>query len=276
MIELPHVPERGNKPRNKGVTMVMDKGLSLRQAEDMINASGHLVDFVKLGFGTSYVSRNIQDKIALYKSAGIRTYLGGTFFEAFMVRNMFDDYLRLCIDKLKLDTIEVSDGSILIDHDSKCEYISKISHHCTVLSEVGSKEAGILISPNKWKQMMHDELQAGAWKVIAEARESGNVGIYRPSGKAHVSLINKILNKIKQEDIIWEAPVKSQQVYFIKLLGSDVNLGNIAPEEVIPLETLRLGLRGDTFFTFLPKEVAEGWIPEYKNNEKEDLSEAKA
>jgi len=276
MIELPHVPERGNKPRTKGVTMVMDKGLSLRQAEDMISASGHLVDFVKLGFGTSYVSKNIKDKIALYKSAGIRTYLGGTFFEAFMVRNMFDDYLRLCVDQLKLDTIEVSDGSILINHDRKCGYISKISQHCTVLSEVGSKEAGILISPNKWKQMMHDELQAGAWKVIAEARESGNVGIYRPSGKAHVSLINKILNKIKQEDIIWEAPVKSQQVYFIKLLGSDVNLGNIAPEEVIPLETLRLGLRGDTFFSFLPREVAEGWIPEYKNDEKKDVTETQA
>jgi len=273
MIELPHIPQRGEKPRSKGVTMVMDKGLSLRQAEDMISASGHLIDFVKLGFGTSYVSNNVNDKIALYKSAGIRPYLGGTFFEAFMVRNMFDDYMRLVIDKLKLDTIEVSDGSIQINHDSKCKYISKLSRHLTVLSEVGSKEAGILISPNKWKQMMHDELQAGAWKVIAEARESGNVGIYRPSGKAHVSLIHKILNKIKQEDIIWEAPIKSQQVYFIKLLGSDVNLGNIAPDDIIPLETLRLGLRGDTFFTFLPREVAEGWIPEYKNGEKENVEE---
>ena len=271
MIELPHVPKREAKPRNKGVTMVMDKGLSLRQAEDMISSSGHLVDFVKLGFGTSYVSKNVNDKIALYKSANIRPYLGGTFFEAFMVRNMFDDYMRLVVDQLKLDMVEVSDGSILINHDSKCGYISKLSHHCTVLSEVGSKEAGILISPNKWKQMMHDELQAGAWKVIAEARESGNVGIYRPSGKAHVSLINKILAKIKQEDIIWEAPIKSQQAYWIKLLGSDVNLGNIAPDEVISLETLRLGLRGDTFFTFLPREVAEGWVPEYKDDEKEDL-----
>lgn len=269
MITLPHIPQRGNKPRNKGITMVMDKGLSLRQAEDMLSSAGHLIDFVKLGFGTSYVSNNVKDKIALYKSANVRPYLGGTFFEAFMVRNMFDDYLKL-IDKLGLDTMEVSDGSIRIDHDSKCGYISKLSHHGTVLSEVGSKEAGILISPNKWKQMMHDELQAGAWKVIAEARESGNVGIYRPSGKAHVSLINKILNKIKPENIIWEAPIKSQQVYWIKLLGAEVNLGNIAPEEVIPLETLRLGLRGDTFFTFLPKEVAEGWVPEYKDDEKEE------
>src|SRR5690606_17568180 len=133
----------------------------------------------------------------------------------------------------------------------------KMSHHGIVLSEVGSKEAGILISPNKWKQMMHDELQAGAWKVIAEARESGTVGIYRPSGKAHVQLINKILNKINRDDIIWEAPIKSQQVYWIKLLGSNVNLGNIAPEEVIPLETLRLGLRGDTFFNFMPQDMVK-------------------
>lgn len=269
MINLPHVPERDQKPRNKGVTMVMDKGLSIRQAEDLIESADHLIDFVKLGFGTSYASKRIEDKIALYKSVGIKPYLGGTFFEAFMVRNMFEDYLKL-MDKLGIETVEVSDGSIRIDHDSKCEYISKLSHHKTVLSEVGSKEAGILIAPNKWKQMMQKELEAGAWKVIAEARESGTVGIYRPNGKAHISLINKILNKIKQEDIIWEAPIKSQQVFWIKLLGSDVNLGNIAPEEVIPLETLRLGLRGDTFFTFLPKEVAEGWIPEFKDDEKEE------
>jgi phosphosulfolactate synthase len=274
-IKLPHIPERAAKPRNKGITMVMDKGLSLRQAEDFLSASSHLVDFVKLGFGTSYVSRNVKEKIELYKSAGIRTYLGGTYFEAFLVRNMFDDYLRL-LDKLGLDAVEVSDGSIRISHDSKCEYISKLSHQAVVLSEVGSKEAGILISPNKWKQMMHDELQAGAWKVIAEARESGNVGIYRPSGKAHVSLINRILNKISQDDIIWEAPIKSQQVYWIKLLGSDVNLGNIAPEEVIPLETLRLGLRGDTFFQFLPQDMVKSWVPEYRDDEKTAAPKKKA
>lgn len=269
LVSLTHIPERTQKPRNNGINMVMDKGLSLRQAEDFISVSGHLTDFVKLGFGTSYVTPNVPEKIKLYKSAGIRPYLGGTFFEAFLVRGQFDDYLRL-IEKLGLDAMEISDGSIKINHQSKCEYISKLSHHGTVMSEVGSKEAGILISPNKWKQMMHDELQAGAWKVIAEARESGNVGIYRPSGKAHVSLINKILNKIKAENIIWEAPIKSQQIYWIKLLGSNVNLGNIAPEEVIPLETLRLGLRGDTFFNFMPSSVAEKWIPEYTDDEKEE------
>lgn len=273
-FKLPFIPERSAKPRKEGITMVMDKGLSLRQAEDFLDASSHLVDFVKLGFGTSYVSKNVKEKIRLYHEAGIKVYLGGTFFEAFIVRNMFDDYMRL-IDQLGLDSMEVSDGSVKMSHDTKCEYISKMSHHGTVLSEVGSKEAGILISPNKWKQMMHDELQAGAWKVIAEARESGNVGIYRPSGKAHVQLINKILAKINRDDIIWEAPIKSQQVYWIKLLGSNVNLGNIAPEEVIPLETLRLGLRGDTFFNFMPQDMVKSWIPEYKNDEKAASSKKK-
>lgn len=259
-VILPHVPERPSKPRSSGITMVMDKGLSSRQAEDLVDASGHLIDFVKLGFGTSYVSKNVKEKIKIYKDAGIRCYLGGTFFEAFVVRNQFDQFLKL-IDTLGLDTMEVSDGSIKMDHHIKCKYITEMAKHGIVLSEVGSKAEGILIAPNKWKNMMQKELDAGAWKVIAEARESGTVGIYRPSGKAHIQLINKILNKIPSEKIIWEAPIKSQQAYWIKLLGANVNLGNIAPEEVIPLETLRLGLRGDTFFAFLPKEIASNWIP---------------
>lgn len=273
-IKLPYVPERPQKPRNHGITMVMDKGLSLRQAEDLTASSGHLIDFIKLGFGTSYVSKNVKEKVRIYRDAGIRTYLGGTFFEAFVVRNLFDDYLRL-IDELGLDTIEVSDGSVRMQHDTKCEYISKLSRYGTVLSEVGSKEEGILIAPNKWKMMMQKELQAGAWKVIAEARESGTVGIYRPSGKAHVQLINKILGKISPESVIWEAPIKSQQAFWIKLLGANVNLGNIAPEEVIPLETLRLGLRGDTFFAFLPQDLVNSWIPKFTDNEKQAANGAK-
>jgi phosphosulfolactate synthase len=260
-FKLPFVPERNNKPRKNGLTMVMDKGLSLRQAEDLIESSGHITDLVKLGFGTSYVSKNVKEKIALYKSAGINTYLGGTFFEAFVVRGMFDEYKKL-VDSLGLDHVEVSDGSIKLQSDLKCRYISNLSKSFRVLSEVGSKEAGILIAPNKWKQMMTTELQAGAWKVIAEARESGTVGIYRPNGKAHVSLIRQIISKVDKDSIIWEAPIKSQQVYFIKLLGADVNLGNIGPDEVISLETLRLGLRGDTFFEHLPDDLKEKFIQE--------------
>ena len=254
--QLPHIPERPAKPREAGVTMVMDKGLSTRQAEDMIEASGHLIDFVKLGFGTSYISKNLETKIKLYTEAGLKVYLGGTLFEAFIIRNMFNDYIKL-LDKFKLEVAEVSDGSIVMPHDKKCEYISKLSKNFMVLSEVGSKEAGIIIHPAKWISMMSKELEAGSWKVIAEARESGNVGIYRPNGHAHTLLINKILSKIPKEKILWESPQKSQQVWFIKLLGSNVNLGNISCDDVIPLETLRLGLRGDTFFSFLPKELKQ-------------------
>lgn len=256
---LPFIPERPSKPRNNGVTMVMDKGLSLRQVEDLLSASGHLIDFVKLGFGTSYITKDLDQKLKLYRDGGIKTYLGGTLFEAFIVRNMFEDYQRL-LDKLKMEVAEVSDGSIVLPHDKKCEYISKLSKSKLVLSEVGSKEEGIIIHPAKWISMMNKELQAGAWKVIAEARESGTVGIYRANGSAHTLLINKILSKVPKDSILWEAPHKSQQVWFIKLLGNNVNLGNIGPEDVIPLETLRLGLRGDTFFTFLPKEMNKEMI----------------
>jgi phosphosulfolactate synthase len=255
-FDLTHLPERPEKPRTNGMTMVMDKGLSVRQAENFMNAGGDLTDYVKLGFGTAYLTKDIEAKIKVYKEGSIRVYLGGTLFEAFLIRNMLDDYQRL-VEKLKLDTIEVSDGSIVLDHDKKCEIISRFSKNFQVLSEVGSKEEGILISPGKWISMMDSELSAGSSYVIAEARESGNVGIYRPSGTAHVALVNKILAKIPSEKILWEAPMKSQQVWFIKLLGANVNLGNINHFEVIPLETLRLGLRGDTFFTFLPKGLTD-------------------
>ncbi len=253
---LPYIPERPAKPRNSGITMMMDKGLSIRQVEDFLSANSELTDVVKLGFGTSYMTNNIEQKIKLYKEAGMKVYLGGTLFEAFIVRNMFEDYIRV-LDKLKLECAEVSDGSIVMPHDKKCEYIHALSKNHTVFSEVGSKEAGIIIHPAKWVSMMNAELSAGSWKVIAEARESGNVGIYRANGNAHTILINKILAKVKREDILWEAPQKAQQVWFIKLLGANVNLGNISYDDVIPLETLRLGLRGDTFFSYLPAELKQ-------------------
>ena len=253
---LPHIPARTERPREDGLTMVMDKGLCLRQAQDLIDGAGHLVDLVKLGFGTSFITPNLKEKIALYKNAGIKVYLGGTLFEAFVARGLFKDYRKL-LDKFELDTAEVSDGSINLSGKEKCKFISELAKHHTVLSEVGSKESGILISPAKWVNMMRSELDAGSWKVIAEARESGTVGIYRPSGHAHTALVNRIIAKIPLTEILWEAPQKSQQVWFIKQMGANVNLGNIAPEEVIPLETLRLGLRGDTFFQYLPEQVAE-------------------
>ncbi len=248
---LTFLPDRTTKPRQNGIAMVMDKGLSVREAEDFVESAGHLADFVKLGFGTSVAGNKVKEKVKVYHDANIKVYVGGTLFEAFVIRGLFDDYLKY-IDQLGLDTVEVSDGSMLMEHDVKCEYIHTLSKNYTVLSEVGSKESGIIIAPGRWIEMMQTELQAGSFKVIGEARESGNVGIYRPTGKAHVALINKILAKVQGDKLLWEAPLKSQQVWFIKHFGANVNLGNIAPADLIPLETLRLGLRGDTFFNFLP------------------------
>ena len=255
-ISLPHIPKRTKRPRKEGVSMIMDKGLSIRQAEDLVDSAGEFIDFIKLGFGTSVITKHLSEKIKLYKQADIKVYFGGTLFEAFIIRGMFDEYVSF-IDKYNLDSAEVSDGSIEIKHDKKCEYINKLSKNFTVLSEVGSKEEGVIIHPNMWIKMMNTELQAGSWKVIAESRESGTVGIYRASGHAHTALVSKITSNVKNENIIWEAPKKAQQVWWLQQLGSNVNLGNIAPEEALSLETLRLGLRGDTFFTFLPKEISK-------------------
>lgn len=247
---LNNIPERTVKPREKGFTMVMDKGLSTRQAEDLIETCGDYVDIIKLGWATSYATNNLQKKLDFYKSAGIPVYLGGTLFEAFIIRDQFDDYRRV-LDKYDIQHAEVSDGSITLDHVKKCEYITTLAKDVTVLSEVGSKDAAEIIPPYQWIELMQKELDAGAWKVIGEAREGGNVGLFRSDGEVRSGLVQEILTKIPMEKVIWEAPQKSQQVYFIKLLGSNVNLGNIAPSEVIPLETLRLGLRGDTFDYFL-------------------------
>lgn len=247
---LANLPQRTTKPRQSGFTMAMDKGLSIRETEDFISVCKDYVDIVKFGWGTSYVTPNLKEKIQLYEDAGIPAYFGGTLFEAFIVRNQFDDYRRV-LDKFNLKYAEVSDGSIELPHDLKCKYINELSQQVTVLSEVGSKDAEKIIPPYKWINLMEAELNAGAWKVIGEARESGNVGLFRSTGEVRSGLVEEILTKIPFEKIIWEAPQKSQQVWFIKLLGANVNLGNIAPNEIIPLETIRLGLRGDTFSDFL-------------------------
>lgn len=252
LFNLNELPKRTTKPREDGITMVMDKGLSLREAEDFLSNGGEYTDIIKLGFGTSFVTPNLQDKINLYKSAGIPVYFGGTLFEAYVIRKQFDDYLRL-LDRTGITHAEVSDGSIEMQHDEKCEYIRTLAKRATVLSEVGSKDAEKIIPPYEWIEQMESEIQAGVWKVIAEARESGTVGIFRNTGEVRSGLIAEIIRKIPLEKILWEAPLKAQQVWFIKLYGANVNLGNIAPNELIPLETLRLGLRGDSFHFFLDK-----------------------
>lgn len=249
-FKLSDIPDRASKPRQTGLTMVMDKGLSIRQVENMLEVSAPYIDIVKLGWATSMVTPNLDEKLAVYKNAGIPIYFGGTLFEAFVVRNQFDDYRKL-LDKYDLQYAEVSDGSIEMRPDVKCNYIATLAKQVTVLSEVGSKDEEKIIPPYKWINLMNSELQAGAWKVIGEAREAGNVGLFRSSGEVRQGLVEEILTQVPSDRILWEAPQKAQQVWFVKLLGANVNLGNIAHDDIIPLETIRLGLRSDTFSVYL-------------------------
>ena len=251
MIEiLKNIPSRASKPREEGLTMVMDKGLSLNEAENMVALKSELTDIVKLGFGTSLLTRFIDKKINLYQKSGMMVYTGGTLFEAFVIRNQFDDFCKL-MDKLKLEMVEVSDGSISINHDVKCEYIQKLSKNFKVISEIGSKDESIILDDSQWISFMKKEIDAGSWKVIAEAREGGNVGMFDPNGNIKKDLIDKITSDIPVDKILWEAPQKKQQVWFINSFGANVNLGNISPNDIISLECLRLGLRGDTFENYL-------------------------
>lgn len=251
-FNLSQIPERNAKPRSHGLTMVMDKGLSVEEARNFMSVAHPHVDVVKLGFGTAFVTPTLKEKLEIYRSYEIPVYFGGTLFEAFLIRNQFDDYISIC-KEFGVGYMEVSDGSINIPHAEKCGYIEKLTKHGIVLSEVGSKDAAHIIPPYKWIELMKAELEAGSTYVIAEAREAGNVGIYRGTGEVREGLVQEILTQIPEEKIIWEAPQKAQQLYFLELVGCNVNLGNISPTEVIPLEAMRIGLRGDTFFLYLDK-----------------------
>jgi phosphosulfolactate synthase len=253
---LPFIPVRPSKPRNSGITMVMDKGLSIRQAEDFMSVGSEYTDYVKLGFGTALITPGFEKKIKLYKKAQVTPYFGGTLFEAFIIRDMFDEFIAF-LDKYEIELVEVSDGSYDFDHKRKLEYISRLAEKRMVISEVGSKKKNVVYTPDEWVAMMRSELSAGSVKVIAEARESGTIGIYNEDGSVNNTIICGIADHVKLENVIWEAPLKSQQAWFIKNFGANVNLGNIAPTEIIPLESLRLGLRGDTFFQFLPDNMKQ-------------------
>ena len=255
-VNLPNLPKRETKDRTFGITMVMDKGLSVNQVENFVDSCGDLVEFVKLGFGTALVTNKLEEKLKLYREANIQPYFGGTLYEAYKVRGLFDEFQKF-LDKYNMDTAEVSDGSIVLDHEDKLKDINTLANGRVVLSEVGSKKTDVIISPEQWVSMMKSELEAGSYKVITEARESGTIGIFNKDGSAKRELIDDISHHVKIENVLWEAPKKAQQVWFIKHFGANVNLGNIAHSEVIPLETIRLGLRGDTFFDFLPDEIKE-------------------
>lgn len=246
------LPERPGKPRSDGLTHVIDKGLNLRDIEGLFDTAGAFVDIVKLGWGTSYVTNNLEKKIALYRSFATPVVCGGTLFEAVYALGRLDEFKRWLVEH-RFSHVEVSDGTIDIPRERKLELIADLARDFTVLSEVGSKDADVVYAPYQWVAWMREELAAGAWKVITEGREGGTAGIYRPTGEMRTGLVDEIAHEIDVADVVFEAPSKASQAWFVKHFGANVNLGNIPPDEVIPLETLRLGLRGDTL-----KEVLLG------------------
>lgn len=244
-----NLPQRTNKPRNTGITHVIDCGIGLRQAQDLLETSANYIDFIKLGWATSYVTQNLREKINLYRSFDIKLCFGGTFFEIAVLQNKFDEF-RKYLQNFNLTYVEVSTGSIDLPQEKKCRYIEELARDFIVLSEVGSKNPEQVIPPYIWIENIQADLAAGAWKVITEGRQSGTAGIYGNNGEVHFELINEILSQVDSKNLIFEAPQKEQQVWLIKKFGHLVNLGNIAVDDVIPLETLRLGLRSDTIETF--------------------------
>jgi phosphosulfolactate synthase len=249
MFEFLTLPERTTKPRESGLTHVLDKGLSLDQVRQFVEVSGDYVDIVKLGWGTAVVTPNVKEKIALYQSFGIPVCFGGTFFEVCLRQGKFEEYLAL-VDECGMECVEISDGTVAMDEEDKLAILRRLSKQYKVLSEVGSKDEAVVITPTRWVDSIKRELEAGAWKVITEGRESGTVGIYRPTGDVKDGLLEEIRTAFDTSRILFEAPIKKQQAWFIKEFGTNVNLGNIPPEEVISVETLRVGVRGDTLLTF--------------------------
>jgi phosphosulfolactate synthase len=247
------VPARPPKPRTHGLTHVLDKGLSVRDVEGLFETAGEYVDVVKLGWGTSYVTRNLKEKIALYRSLETPVVCGGTLFEAVIARDKLDEYRAWLLEN-RFSHVEVSDGTIELPHERKLELIAELAQDFVVMSEVGSKSPDVVYAPFRWVEWMKDELEAGAWKVITEGREGGTAGIYRPSGDLRTGLVDEIVHEIDLADIVFEAPTEFSQAWFVRAFGPDVNLGNIPPQEVIPLETLRLGLRSDTLKQILLRE----------------------
>jgi phosphosulfolactate synthase len=239
------VPARAPKPRTAGLTHVIDKGASLFEIQGLFDSAGEYVDIVKLGWGTSVVTNNLEKKIKLLRSFDVPVVCGGTLFEAAVARGRLDEY-RGWLAANGFTHVEISDGTIEIERERKLELIAELARDFTVLSEVGSKDSDTVFAPYQWVAWLKEELEAGAWKVITEGREGGTAGIFREDGVMRTGLLEEIAHEIALDDLLFEAPTKSSQAWFVKQFGPDVNLGNIPPDEVIPLETLRLGLRADT------------------------------
>jgi phosphosulfolactate synthase len=245
------LPPRSAKPRDRGLTSVLDRGLSIAEIDGLIEVCGNAVDLVKLGWGTALACGNLDAKLERYRAHDIPVVLGGTVTELALRDDRLEQMVRWVRDDLGLRHVEVSDGSIALEPQRKREVIARLAEEFTVLSEVGSKDAQEIMAPYRWVELIQGELEAGAWKVITEARESGTAGIFRGSGEVRSGLIDEIVHELPVERLLFEAPQKSQQAWFIRQFGPEVNLGNIPPDEVIPLETLRLGLRSDTMSALL-------------------------
>ncbi len=246
MRDLLDLPERGSKPRDRGITHVIDRGLSVAEIEGMVEVAGEFVDIVKLGWGTALATRNLDRKLACYREHGIPVVLGGTLTELAISRGRFEELIAW-VHELGLEYFEISDGTIALEHTRKLELIERLAREFTILSEVGSKDdTGAITPPYVWVEQMRAELAAGAWKVIAEGREAGTAGIFRPSGEVREGLIAEIVHEIAPDRIMFDAPRKDQQVWFVRRFGPEVNLSNVPAGEVLALETLRLGLRSDT------------------------------
>jgi phosphosulfolactate synthase len=240
------LPRRSEKPREQGITHVLDRGLSLTQVDGLVEVAGDYVDLVKLGWGTALATQNLQAKLERYRELGIPVVLGGSLTELAIAQGRLDR-LVAWVKELGLSHFEISDGTIMLESRRKIDLIRELAEDFTVLSEVGSKDdTGAITPPYLWVEQMLEELEAGAWKVIAEGRETGTAGIFRPSGEVREGLIDEIVHAVDPDRILFDAPRKEQQVWFVHRFGADVSLGNIPPGEVLPLETLRLGLRSDT------------------------------
>jgi phosphosulfolactate synthase len=245
-VDLLDLPARSAKPREEGVTHVLDRGLSIAEIDGMIEVAGDSVDIVKLGWGTALATGNLESKLERYRAHGIPVVLGGTLTELAISQDRLERLIEW-VGELGLGYFEISDGTIALEHDRKVELIKRLAQDFTVLSEVGSKDdTGAITPPYRWVEQMRRELDAGAWKVIAEGREAGTAGIFRPTGEVREGLIGEIVHDIDPRRIMFDAPRKHQQVWFVRRFGPNVNLGNIAANDVLALETLRLGLRSDT------------------------------
>ncbi|HEY4996653.1 MAG TPA: phosphosulfolactate synthase [Solirubrobacteraceae bacterium] len=243
------IPARSAKPREHGITHVIDRGLSVAEVDGLLEVAGEAVDIVKLGWGTAVVTGNLAPKLARYAARGIPVVLGGTLTEI-AIRQGRIDGLIAWLRELGLRHVEISDGTITLDAEVKRGLIEKLAREFVVLAEVGSKDADFIMAPYIWVEQIERDLQAGAWKVIAEARESGTAGIYRANGEVRTGLIDEIAHAIDPERLIFDAPLQQQQVWLLKRFGTECNVGNIAPDDVLSLETLRLGLRSDTVERF--------------------------